>query len=142
MSISMKLKRMPRGGDITREELRNAIFGHLSVIMPDTFDDEDLAVFANVLVNATEDVINYRPRKKPESSVRKHAARERARRGGLPVLTSEAHFAIDGIIQLAEEFIQIMMDYPDKDAKSAGNDFLRLAKIARAWMEQQQEPGN
>lgn len=140
----MKLKRMPRGGDITREELRNAIFSHLSVIMPDTFDDEDLAVFANVLVNATEDVINYRPRKKPESLNFKHAARERARRGGLPVLTAEAHFAIDGILQLAESWIMILSEHPDtaESFNRAGNDFLRLAKIARAWMEQQQEPSN
>lgn len=136
----MKPKRIPKGGDITREELRNAIFGHLSVIMPDSFDDEDVTLFTDILVRAVEDAVNFKPRKKPGDLTRKQAARKRAERGGLPVLTAEAHFAIDGLIQLNEKFIEIMMDHPDNVAQSAGNDFLRLAKIARAWMEQQPEP--
>lgn len=136
------VKRMPKEADFTREELYYAIFEHLSVILPDTFDDEDLGLMSNACVKMTEDSVNYAPRKKtPGSLTRKHFARDRATRGGLPVLTRQAHFALDGLILLCENLIVAFADHPEATAalKSSGNDLLGLTKVAKAWLEQEEK---
>lgn len=137
----MKKRLMPRGGEITREELTNAIFSHLSVIMPRDFDDEDLAVFTSACLDVVENSINYgRTKAKPVlgSKERRETAQQRAQRGGMPPIEPEAHLAIDGMIRLYEIMAQNMMDTPE--FTPVVNEFLRLSKIAKAWIDRESLP--
>lgn len=136
----MKTILMPKGGDVTQEELRNAIWSHLAVITPDKYDDQMLDIAANACVKVVEDMINFKPPRENRKFVydRKRNAQKRARRGGLPVLNAEAHFAIDGMIQLYETMAANMIDTPEWTP--IVNEFLRLAKISKAWIDSQPLP--
>lgn len=129
-------KRMPKEAAITRDELRNAISNHLAVILPDAFDDLDVIDMTTGVIAVIEDCINYMPRKdKPGESGARKAARERAKRGGLPVLTSEAHGAIDTLLRYFEHMVTLLVDSPDY--QPLVNEILGKAKIAKAWIDSQ-----
>lgn len=131
-----KKKLMPKEAAVTREELRNAIHSHLSVILPDTFDDEDVVDMTSAVISTVEDCINYLPRKAQlGKTTAREAARKRAKRGGLPVLTADAHKAIDVMIGYFDNMLLRLDDTPEY--APVVNEFLGLSKIAKAWIDSQ-----